>query len=258
MLTNIAMLIGVAVGIYALVWFIRNQRPVFRSFGITASRRTPLDILVGVVVPFAAISLVFLTEWALGAITVTDGADDWSTAGGLLATMVFVVIIEELVFRVLLLTGLVIMLRNVTGGRWIAVAVVSLFFGAVHLTNPNATLIGAFGTALGGVIYAVAFLGTRAIWLPIFLHLSWNVSQAFWGFPVSGGAWPGAVTSTSAGNELLNGGGYGPEAGIPGMLARVLIITLVFVYLTLVWRDGSIARLEYAPDPVKVRTAATA
>ncbi|MFF2489012.1 CPBP family intramembrane glutamic endopeptidase [Microbacterium sp. NPDC058062] len=256
----VVMAAAVAFGIFAIVWLLRNDRPVWRSLGFTVNRWTLLDIVIGLAIPLAVIGLVFLVEWGLGAIRVAAGASDWSGLGGALGEIVFYAVFEEVLFRVLMLTALVILLRRLAAGRWIAVAVVALIFGAVHLTNENATLIGAFGTALGGLIYGIAYLGTRAIWLPLFLHISWNLSQALWGFPVSGSTrWPGWVTSTSVdGAELLNGGAYGPEAGLPGMLARVAIIALVFVYLKLIWPGGSIRTLTFAPDPVKRRVTAAA
>ncbi len=251
--------LAIASGIFAMIWFGRNGRPIWRSLGITINRRTPTDIIAGLTIPFFAISLVFVTERALGSIEVTDGASDWSGYGGVVGQVVGFALFEEILFRVLLLSGMFIVLRKVPGGRWIAIVLAALMFGAVHLGNENATLIGAFGTSLGGIIYGVAFVTTRSIWLPLALHTSWNLSQALWGFPVSGTTdWPGWVTSTSVGNELLNGGDYGPEGGIPGMLARVVIITLVLAYVKLIWKTGSIATLAFAPDPVKKPKNATA
>ncbi|GAA1061965.1 CPBP family intramembrane glutamic endopeptidase [Agromyces bracchium] len=244
--------LSAASGIFAIIWYARHDRPVWRSMGITITRWTPLDIPVGLVIPFVAITLVFLAERLLGAIEVSGADTDWSSIGGVLGEIAGFALFEEIMFRVLLLSGAIILLRKVPAGRWIAIAATALLFGAVHLTNENATLIGAFGTALGGVIYGVAFVATRSIWLPLFLHISWNLSQALWGFPVSGNTqWPGWLTSESIGNELLNGGAYGPEGGIPGMLSRVLIVALVLVYVKLIWRDGSAATLVYAPDPEK-------
>ncbi|MFF2387317.1 CPBP family intramembrane glutamic endopeptidase [Agromyces sp. NPDC058104] len=244
--------IGIGFGVFAIVWYRRHDRPVWRSLGITANRWSALDVLVGLVIPLVVIGLVFVAELGLGAIEVSPGASDWSGLGGALGQIIGYALFEEVLFRVLLLSGLVILFRNLAAGRWIAVAIVAAAFGAVHLTNPNATLIGAFGTALGGVIYGIAFLATRAIWLPVALHVSWNLSQALWGFPVSGTTgWPGWVTSTSVGDELLNGGAYGPEGGLPGILARVVIAALVLAYLKLRWPNGRVAPLEFAPDPVK-------
>ena len=48
---------------------------------------------------------------------------------------------------------------------------------------------------------------------------------------------------------VLTGGTYGPEAGIPGMLARFVVIGLVVLYLSRRWPDGRFATLTYAPEP---------
>ena len=52
---------------------------------------------------------------------------------------------------------------------------------------------------------------------------------------------------------VLTGGTYGPEAGIPGMLARFVVIGLVVVYLGRRWPDGRFGSLTYAPEPVRRR-----
>ena len=48
---------------------------------------------------------------------------------------------------------------------------------------------------------------------------------------------------------VLTGGTYGPEAGIPGMLARFVVIGLVVLYLSSRWPDGRFTTLRYAPEP---------
>jgi len=52
------------------------------------------------------------------------------------------------------------------------------------------------------------------LWLPVGLHISSNLSQALWGFPVSGNtAWQGWSVAVPVGDEIWNGGAYGPEGG---------------------------------------------
>lgn len=155
--------VALAFGIFAIVWYARNGRPVWRSLGLTVNRWTPIDIPVGLVIPFIAITLVFLAELILGAIRVTAADNDWSTIGGVIGQIAGFALFEEIMFRVLLLSGVMILLRKLTAGRWIAIAITAALFGITHLTNENATWIGAFGTALGGVVYGVAFVTTRAI-----------------------------------------------------------------------------------------------
>jgi uncharacterized protein len=127
----------------------------------------------------------------------------------------------------------------------------AVLFGLIHATNPGASAISVFGNALGGVIYAMAFLGARNIWFPFALHVGWNFTQTLLGFPVSGKDFPGPLTATSTGSDLVTGGDYGPEAGLIGILARFVVIGLLVGYLTLRYRDGSLAALRFAPDPQK-------
>lgn len=252
MLTLVLVLVALTFGGYAVRWYRGNDRPVWRSLGLGVSRWTAADVVVGLLVPFVVIALVFVAERAIGAIDVTTAAFEAAALGPMLGSVLGYALFEEVMFRVLFLSGVCVALRRVRSGRWIAVAISAVLFGAVHLTNENATLIGAVGTALGGVIYAVAFLATRGLWLPLFLHISWNASQALWGFPVSGTtSWPGWFVSTSTGPEIWNGGAYGPEGGLPGMVARVVIFLAVVAYVHRRWPAGSLATLTYAPDPVR-------
>ena len=239
-------------GIVALVVFIRRRQPVLGSFGLSASRQSPLDFLVGLIIPASAIALVFLVERVLGVIVVSQGTITWpSFFTDVLGQLLLAAALEELLFRVLLLTGLAVVLEKVPAGRWIAVLVTGAIFGASHLGNEGASLVAAVGTGLGGVIYGIAFLATRSIWLPLALHLSWNMAQGLFGFPISGHTVPGFLISASTGAEPWNGGDYGPEAGIPGLIARFVIIALLFLYLKRRYPAGRISTLRFAPDPVR-------
>ncbi|MET1018883.1 MAG: CPBP family intramembrane glutamic endopeptidase [Microterricola sp.] len=239
-------------GVIALVLILRRRLPVLATFGLSVSRHSPLDFLAGLTMPAIAIALVFFTEKLLGAITVSPGSITWPTfLNDVLAQLFLAAVLEELLFRVLLLTGLALLLDGVPAGRWIAVLLTGALFGAAHLGNEGASWVAAVGTGLGGVIYGIAFLATRSVWLPLALHMSWNMAQGLFGFPISGNHVPGLLTSDSTGDVLWNGGAYGPEAGIPGLLARFLIIALLFLYLKRRYPSGRIATLRFAPDPVR-------
>lgn len=251
MITLAMTVIAVGLGAFAARWYHRHGLPVIRSLGLGVNRWTPVDLLVGLLIVFATVSGVWVVERALGAIQVTATGFAWSALPGTVGQIVFFAGFEELLFRVCALSAAAILLRRLPYGRWLAVVAIGLLFGAVHLGNENATMIGAFGTGLGGMMYGIAFYAARSVWLPLAMHVSWNLSQALWGFPVSGTTdWPGFVVSTSVGDELLNGGAYGPEGGIPGMLARFVIMALVLAYARWRWPDGSLRRLTYAPQPV--------
>lgn len=248
----LSIFVPLAFGVVAIILILRRRLPVLATFGLSVSRHSPLDFLAGLTIPAIAIAVVFLAERLLGAIAVSPGTITWSSFfTDVLAQLFFAAVLEELLFRVLLLTGLALLLDGVQAGRWIAVLITGVLFGAAHLGNEGASWLGAVGTGLGGVIYGIAFLATRSVWLPLALHLSWNMAQGLFGFPISGTHIPGLLRSDSTGDVLWNGGAYGPEAGIPGLIARFVIIALLFLYLKRRYPSGRIATLRFAPDPVR-------
>src|SRR5574341_453330 len=133
---------------------------------------------------------------------------------------------------------------------WVGVLVTSVPFAAAHLLNPNVSRGFTFiNTAVAGVWFAVAYLRTRSLWLPLGLHWSWNWAQAsLLGLPVSGiqRITPAPLLhAMNAGPDWLTGGAYGIEGGAACTVALVLSIVVV-------WRTKLIsidqAALEHSPS----------
>ncbi|MGD8322108.1 MAG: CPBP family intramembrane metalloprotease [Gemmatimonadota bacterium] len=200
-----------------------------RAFGLTPDRGTPLDILVGVGIGAVAMFGIFGTEWALRAITV-EGLGGFSREWYLwFLALVVMAGLEELLSRCFVIQGLMVLLK---GRKWVAVGISAALFGFAHAASPDASVISVIGNALGGVVYAVAFLGTGALWMSWGLHFSWNFFQGqVLGFPVSGLTLPGLVAQTAPGPEWLTGAAYGPEAGAVGIAFRFVVIALLFGWL---------------------------
>jgi len=91
-----------------------------------------------------------------------------------------------------------------------------LLFGAAHLRNPFQNWISTLNTALVGVLLAICYLRTRALWLPLGIHFAWNFVQGYvLGFPVSGIALQHSIFQAKIiGPAYLTGGAYGPEGSI--------------------------------------------
>ena len=106
-----------------------------------------------------------------------------------------------------------------------------MLFGAVHWMNPGASPWGLLNTVLIGVVLSVAYLRTRALWLPWGLHFAWNATLGLvFGLPVSGiRLFNVVVHTTASGPQWLTGGTYGLEASLPG-------VSVVLVGLVVVWR----------------------
>ncbi|GIO56753.1 CPBP family intramembrane glutamic endopeptidase [Paenibacillus cineris] len=128
-------------------------------------------------------------------------------------------IVEELIFR-----GLMLQAIDQLGGKPLALAVTSLFFGVAHLGNPGATLWSGFAIALeAGVLLGSAFLWRRNLWFAIGLHFAWNAIEGLLGIPVSGHPATGLFTVKVNGAALLTGGNFGLETSIVPVVISLLI-----------------------------------
>jgi hypothetical protein len=100
-------------------------------------------------------------------------------------------------------------------GKWPAVMTMSVIFGAMHLNNPNSSLLGSVNTVVAGILLSLAYVRTRSLWLPFGIHVGWNVGLGFvLGFPLSGLDLASLWTTGVAGSDTILGGGYGPEGGL--------------------------------------------
>lgn len=128
-------------------------------------------------------------------------------------------VIEELIFR-----GLMFQAIDKLGGKWLALAVTSLFFGVAHLGNAGATLWSGIAIALeAGVLLGAAFLWRRNLWFSMGLHFAWNAVEGLLGIPVSGHTAPGLFTVQVNGAPILTGGDFGLEGSIVPVIISLLI-----------------------------------
>jgi membrane protease YdiL (CAAX protease family) len=136
---------------------------------------------------------------------------------------------EELAFR-----GYIMQRLGQAWGMPLAVAASSILFGLVHVLNPNVTALGIVSVCFSGLLYACAYLVTRSLWLPMGLHMSWNIVQMhILGFPGSGHVRPSILRSVTHGPDLVTGGAFGPEGGIVVIgVVLVAIALLLLLYRT--------------------------
>lgn len=128
-------------------------------------------------------------------------------------------IVEELLFR-----GLMFQAIDRLGGKPLALAVTSLFFGIAHLGNPGASLWSAFAISLeAGVLLGAAFLWRRNLWFAMGLHFAWNAIEGVLGIPVSGHSAAGLFTVEVNGAALLTGGDFGLEGSLVPVVMSLLI-----------------------------------
>jgi len=110
-----------------------------------------------------------------------------------------------------------------------AVVATSALFGLAHLGNPHSTWTSTLNTALIGVPFAIAYLRTHSLWMPIGMHFIWNFLLGFFlGLPVSGLTIPASVLTAHVRGPLwLTGGDYGPEGGL--LTTGAILLVTVYV-----------------------------
>jgi uncharacterized protein len=144
--------------------------------------------------------------------------------------LIFGATYEELSFR-----GYAFQRLTMAVGPIAAIALFSIGFGAVHLGNPHSGGIWswAFLNTIGvGALFAVAYLRTTALWMPIGMHFGWNFALGtLFGLPVSGLDFFAVMIHGKAyGPKWLTGGSYGLEASATG--AIVILLGFVPVILS--------------------------
>jgi membrane protease YdiL (CAAX protease family) len=134
---------------------------------------------------------------------------------------------EELLTR-----GFVLPIIGSRYGSAIGIIISSLIFSALHLLNPNISLIALLNLFLFAVFAALYALFEGGLWGVFAIHAVWNWAQGnLFGFEVSGSEISSAVilNLTEAGPDWLTGGPFGPEGGIAvtGVLLASSILVIV-------------------------------
>ncbi|MFC2139168.1 lysostaphin resistance A-like protein [Bacteroidota bacterium] len=189
-------------------------------------------------------SVIFLTQFLAGWIEIKgiyeNSLSGFSFIAGIglwLFTFICAGISEDLFNRGYLLKNISESIRTNNSGNikpiiW-AVVITSLIFGLMHAGNPNANIISTIGLIIAGLMYAVAYVYTGQLALPIGLHITWNFFEGcVFGSPVSGSATDiTIIASQQIGPEIMTGGAFGPEAGLVGIASRFLGILLIFLWI---------------------------
>jgi uncharacterized protein len=224
--------------------------------------------------PYRALGAAFTKSWfthfvsgcIAGAVTLSIGVATAAIFGGLSfnfdaaagttqllrsLAVSFAIFAAASAFEEALFRGYILQTFARSGMAWLAIVLTSLFFGAVHLGNPNVTVLSTTNTILAGIWFSVAYLKTRDLWFVWGMHLMWNWMQgSFFGIEVSG------ITSIStapllreidSGPAWLTGSTYGIEGGIVCTLA-ILASTAVIWLLPVAKPDPELHAMT-SPTP---------
>lgn len=113
-------------------------------------------------------------------------------------------------------------------GILIGILVSNIVFILPHLFSAEIDLLSIINIFLCGSVFAVMFLRFDNIWICGGAHTAWNVSQGLlFGFNVSGIPTPSILKCSQVGQNIINGGGFGPESSL--IATFVMIITLILI-----------------------------
>jgi membrane protease YdiL (CAAX protease family) len=219
-LAGLAMAV-LAITIYRLSarWLDRRRADELARCG--AAGAVGRGVLIGTAVCLTTMGLIAL----LGGYQV-NGFGSVGGMVGIFGLMVGVATTEELLFRGVLF-------RIVEGwlGTVGALVVTCLLFGALHLVNPGASIVGALALAIeAGLMLGAAYAATRTLWVPIGVHFAWNalIVGVFSTTASGANVTQGLLDAVTTGPEVLTGGAFGPEASIVSVLV-CSVATVLFL-----------------------------
>jgi membrane protease YdiL (CAAX protease family) len=244
-------LLVIALGLGYLCAHLFEELP-WRSLGASFSRGWFKDLIIGSVLGFATLALAVVIAIIGRGLRFSVNQVDWTLiVRSMIGSGVILVIAafaEEAIFR-----GYALQTLTRAKLAWLGVVLTLALFGAAHLTNPNVVPGFTFAnTAIAGLWFAVAYLRTRSLWLPLGLHWSWNWALGwFFGLPVSGlnlASHP-LLKASDTGPVWLNGGSYGIEGGIGATIALALC-TLFLWRTSIISADPELKKLTSEENPV--------
>ena len=136
------------------------------------------------------------------------------------------------VAEIILIGVLFRLLEQQIGTAFSLVAFIMLF-AILHVNVKGATPISVGATAMqAGLLLPAAYVFSRNLWLPIFLHFGWDFAEPgiFGGINPSSSLTQGLLASKIAGNPLLTGGPTGPQDSLTSLvLCLVLGLSLLLL-----------------------------
>lgn len=223
----------ICTGLYALlVWGGEARRP-----DELALQAAPVETVAGLLIGLAMFSAVM-------AVMALFGLYDFAWKGAASPVQAIALSIQSGVMEEVLTRAIILRLLWRAFGPWVAFALSAAVFGALHLTNPNATPFAAVCIAVeAGVMLGAFYALTGRLWVSIGVHAAWNFTQGYlFGAAVSGTGFGPSIASSTARPDLpviLTGGSFGPEASLPALVVGTAVGAGV---LWLAWKSGRFAR----------------
>jgi uncharacterized protein len=227
LLTSVFLLFLLLVGFAGISW-IATRKAAVRGVNALPSRPTARrEWGLGVVVGWGMVVLAVLPIMLTGDLH----PNFWVTPAAFghlllqLAILLVLSLAQEAVYRGYLFVRLIRAM-----GPTMATLAMSAIAAAVSAFHPWSGPLSVFVTFLLSIAFSMAYLRTRALWLPWGLHFAWSACiGVLFGLPVGG--WPSfssVVDTSTYGSTWITGGFYGPEGAL--FTAVVAVVGMGVLY----------------------------
>ncbi len=139
----------------------------------------------------------------------------------------------------ILIVGIFFRLTEKKLGTLITLFISVILFVVMHVSAKGATTLSVLSTVIqAGVLLPAAYIFSRNLWIPIFLHFAWDFAEP----GIFGGINPGIsidkslFTSKISGASFLTGGQMGPQNSIQSL---ILCSITAFLFLWLAKRKDN-------------------
>ncbi len=124
-----------------------------------------------------------------------------------------------------------------------AIVFTATVFAALHAGNEGISPLAIVNLVLAGVMLALAYEVYQRLWLPIGIHIGWNLlSGPVLGYNVSGYVSQRTVLEVRGGGpEWLTGGRFGIEASV-----WMVVVEVAAIVLLARWRKNAECRMQNA------------
>ncbi len=242
------------VGYVAMGRSFSREREPLRAVGLVARVGWGREFGVGAAVGWGLLLLTILPSVFIGGLVVRfwTAPHQWLMLPFDIFVLLAAAVANEVVFR-----GYPFQRLIAAVGPALATLFMSLIFAMVRY-NADAPRAAVFTSFLLSWVLCLAYLRTRALWVPIGLHFLWNASMGIlFGLPISGYTrFSSLVESYAVGPYSLTGGDYGPE----GSTVAVFVLIFGLWWITRATRDYAYhyAHPEIVPGGIPVDIDAAA
>lgn len=215
----------------------------YHTVGFPLDSMTVLEIMYGVFLGIIPIASLIVIMSVLDVAEITYGSTLF--ADGIVAIIMYAVI-EELIFRGMIFQACVDRFSFIP-----TAFMFSSFFALPHVANPSFDYVSMINTFLAGLLFSYARFHMHSLWLPIALHVSWNLTLFTTGMTLSGLEISESFMKVNLSHNIPSPwfmSSYGIEGTAYCTLALIVMGLIISTIHVPPQRKARIFRMEYAID----------